>query len=151
MKREDMRHILAVGTSDKHSVMLAIILALHFDDKSSISSLRGEARDWGIQPRFDEIMSIAETRASSCRDCPAAPPPRRKPELPRGVELSIICGKVPVVGLDKMSILHEHVAWLLQTITGTTGKADALFEYCEDSDADAARILRACCEIGLKG
>ncbi|CAK0805600.1 unnamed protein product [Prorocentrum cordatum] len=55
-----------------------------------------------------------------------------------GIELDLIHSAegqiVPVVGLEKVSVFHENVSWILQLATGTTGKADSVYEYTADQE-----------------
>merc|ERR1712241_780979 len=53
---------------------------------------------------------------------------------PEGVKMDIICGLVPVIDLDKSSIFHESVSWLLQTAMDSGGKADSCYQYCDDRE-----------------
>mmetsp|Transcript_52243 Transcript_52243/g.93077 ORF Transcript_52243/g.93077 Transcript_52243/m.93077 type:complete len:325 (+) Transcript_52243:1-975(+) len=61
-----------------------------------------------------------------------------------GVELFMVCGTVPVVGMEKASMFSEHASWLLQTALGWSGKADSLFKW--DAQPD---IMRVCKKAGL--
>lgn len=61
-----------------------------------------------------------------------------------GVEIMLLPGSLPVVDLDKTSIFHENASWLLQTATGSTGKADGCYDYCTDNE-----ILRQCQTLGF--
>lgn len=49
-----------------------------------------------------------------------------------GVRLEIVCGYVPVITLDATTVFDDCVSWLLQTATGSSGKANSLFDYFVD-------------------
>lgn len=65
-------------------------------------------------------------------------------KMPDGIELSIIDGSVPVLGLDKASMLDEYASWLLQIAARSEGKASSLYDYIHDD-----RILARCRSLGL--
>jgi len=51
-----------------------------------------------------------------------------------GVKMNIVNSNVPVVELATHSIFHGNASWLLQAATGSCGKADGLYEYCQDKE-----------------
>ncbi|CAK0814158.1 unnamed protein product [Prorocentrum cordatum] len=61
-----------------------------------------------------------------------------------GVEVDVVCRNVPVVCLNKASDFEENAAWMIQATSDGTGRADSLYEYCNDSD-----VMSACRKLGL--
>lgn len=51
-----------------------------------------------------------------------------------GVKMNIVNSNVPVVELATHSIFHGNASWLLQAATGSCGRADGLYEYCQDKE-----------------
>lgn len=156
LKAKELRHVKAVGTTGKRSVMLAVVVELRSYklDKAFIGLLESGQQSvvkkhltnggdcdsswssgWGAHWDKGEDWSKywVEPRPGKAKNVEAPVEP------PDGVELSVVCGKVPVLDLDKSSIFHENVSWLLQTAMGSSGKADSLYEYTVDRE-----IMSAC-------
>eukprot|EP00439_Symbiodinium_sp_Y106_P085749 s538_g29.t1 len=78
-----------------------------------------------------------------------------KPKKPgHGVKMNIVNSNVPVVELATHSIFHGNASWLLQAATGSCGKADGLYEYCQDKEVTSIcvrdlRIARQSIEIEI--
>merc|ERR1719245_2225246 len=70
--------------------------------------------------------------------------PRVHTDAESGVQLGIILGQVPVVGLDKLSVFQESASWLLQEVVASEGKAGSLYEVIDDST-----IYAKCGEMGI--
>jgi len=62
-----------------------------------------------------------------------------------GIKLSIVLKSVPVVEMSTDSIFHGNASWLLQAATGSSGKADGLYEYFQDREIASACVR----ELGL--
>ncbi|CAE7892724.1 BRCC3, partial [Symbiodinium necroappetens] len=56
------------------------------------------------------------------------------PSPRHGVKMNIVNSNVPVVELATHSIFHGNASWLLQAATGSCGRADGLYEYCQDKE-----------------
>lgn len=152
--KNGLRHVKAVGTTGKRSVMMAVVVALALEKGDELGELWKELRAYKLDAPFVEVLQSGQQSASAtlssatsstatAMDCDD----RGDPETisVEGVELDIVCGGIPVVTMDKSSIFSESVSWMLQTALESTGKADALYEYCSDKE-----IFSACkLQLGL--
>lgn len=186
LKAKELRHIRAVGTNGKRSVMLSVVVALAMHaPPGAMDALGKELRDYKLDKAFAHLLESGgvgrameslcsegarprrsrdadwggggsgggggdweapqRSRAPATDGAPRAPrKPRAPPQPPDGVEVQIVCGMVPVLDMDKRSVFHENVSWLMQASMACGGKADSFFEYCEDRDC-----MNACRALGL--
>lgn len=138
LRDNDLKHVKAVGTTGKRSVMLAIVVALALEDDRKLGGLWNDLREYELDKAFVGLLESGKhavsSRVADDSSCMAF----------NGVQVNIICGNVPVLSLEKDSVFHENVAWLLQMAMDSTGKADSFFEHCEDRE-----ILAECRRRGL--
>jgi len=211
LKSDEFRHVKAVGTTGKRSIMLAVVVALALEDPDNcMEDLWKELRQYKLGKAFVRLLesglqtvndgtpvgngrhddhnegqreSFKDVRKDNYKDnywdnwewndsgdwskgssssgaragrdredrenrrradaSPARPPVgenggrdgrRDALQAPAGTEVNVICGNIPVLDMDKTSVFHENVSWLLQTAMESTGKADSLFEFCNDRD-----------------
>lgn len=145
VRQRELRHVKAVGTSGKRSVMLAVVVALALQHGFDLKAMCRELRAYRLDER--DFLALIERR----RPGPESPPQSEdegdstKDALAEeGVELQLLRGGVPVLGLAKDSVLQEHASWLVQTASGTSGKADTVYEYFSDGG-----VLAECRRLGL--
>ncbi|CAE7887213.1 BRCC3 [Symbiodinium microadriaticum] len=55
-----------------------------------------------------------------------------------GIKLNIVQKSVPVVEMGTDSIFHPNASWLLQAASGSSSKADGLYEYYQDREVASA-------------
>merc|ERR1719221_863226 len=139
LKQRDLRHVKAVGTTGKRSVMLSVVVALALEDGGALGELWRELRDYNLDTAFVELLRCGRQTVSN-GGCARSP----SPPAPDGEDLDIVCDQIPVLGLEKASIFQEYASWLLQTAMSSSGKADSLYEYCEDRE-----VLTECNRLGL--
>merc|ERR1719210_1045040 len=139
LKQRDLRHVKAVGTTGKRSVMLSVVVALALEDGGALGELWRELRDYNLDTAFVGLLRCGRQTVSKGGCTRSESPP-----APDGVELEIVCERIPVLGLEKASIFQEYASWLLQTAMSSSGKADALYEYCDDRE-----IITECNRLGL--
>lgn len=139
LRQQGLSHVKAVGTTGKRSVMLAVVVALALEDGDALDGLWKELKDYKLDGHFVDLLRSGRQTLSGDQDGDVSAP------AAHGVELSVICGTVPVLGLEKDSVFHENVSWLLQTALSSSGKADSLYEYCDDRE-----ILTECRRMGLE-
>lgn len=165
----EFNHIKAVGTTGKRSIMLAVTVALALHDEEGMDDLWTDLREYKLNrpfwdllvhgnPRYgvsywNDYKSTGATSASSWSggaDWGSSAKDQSPPPQPvSGVEILVVReGKVPVLTLERMSVLHENVSWLLQTALSSGLKADALFEYTSDS---SEAIVRNAARLGSAG
>lgn len=108
------------------------------------SSWWKDSGDWskkGSSARENRDREGRQSRSVS----PARRPPRDSgkglaaPTPPAGTDINVVCGMIPVLDMDKTSVFHENVSWLLQTAMESSGKADSLYEFCDDK-----QVISAC-------
>ena len=132
VRHRGLRHVGAVGATDKRSVMLALVVALARQDPFDLRTICNEM--CGYRYFCREFLALVD---SSFR-CTESPPQSEGDEDTRDAIEGPSClpslqliGKgrlVPVLGAPaKNSIFHNNAAWLIQTATGTSGKADSVF------------------------
>lgn len=188
LKAKELRHVKAVGTTGKRSVMLAVVVALALEDPdNAMDALWKELRAYKLGKAFVKLLesglqavhkkgshdaddwdsgwdnsgwmsgdwrggggrereSSATREKASASHRPSAAYAgggggrrEQQPVEPSdGIDLSVVCGMVPVLDLDKSSIFHENVSWLLQTAMDSSGKADSLYDFCNDREIIAA-------------
>lgn len=137
MTREDLTHMRAVGVAGKRSVMMACLVALYRDPGRHTMNHKAfwEAlQDYELDGPFEDIIATVDGHQNgddSSSYGPSAPTDRGSYNKD-GVELNIILGNVPVVNLEAWSPFEQSASWLIQAATGTTGKADGLYEYIDD-------------------
>jgi len=142
LKQSNLKHVKAVGTTGKRSVMLAVVVALALEDGDALGELWKELRDYKLdKPFVDLLHSGRETVSNEAADNGDGPSGSLASD---GVDLSVVSQQVPVLGLAKDSIFQENASWLLQTALSSSGRADSLYEYCSDRD-----ILNQCRRLGL--
>jgi len=167
LKQEGFQWVRAVGTTGKRSLMLALVVALAIEKEDLLDELWALLRSYHIHTHFAEVLHCSKEALSmvnfsrqspapkdtmnslsrglrpALADCAAAADPE-VPEDSHGVDLQFVGNGVPVLGLDKTSVFQGCASWLLQTATGSDGKADGLFEYF-----NARELVSACCSLGL--
>eukprot|EP00928_Gymnodinium_smaydae_P090025 TRINITY_DN7388_c0_g1_i1.p1 TRINITY_DN7388_c0_g1~~TRINITY_DN7388_c0_g1_i1.p1 ORF type:complete len:768 (+),score=113.50 TRINITY_DN7388_c0_g1_i1:236-2539(+) len=153
--------VRAVGTSGKRSLLLALTIALTLQSPEATARLFGMLREYNIVAQWAEVFGrckeakssnskgtayvrndadsknqLTDIRGSeaSLQDVPGA----------EGIQLSVVCDNVPVISLDKSSILNENVSWLLQTVTDSGSKVDSLYKYADDP-----AVSSICSKMGL--
>lgn len=136
--------IRVVGTGGKRSVMLAVVIALALRGVGKLNDLWTEVHEYDLEEPFSRIISIARDQLVRPNKSPEASG-NKKSVMVEGVDLQIICGRVPMLDVNRTSIFYENVSWLLQTATGSSFKADSLYTFCDDKE-----ILKVCHSMGLK-
>mmetsp|Transcript_111815 Transcript_111815/g.311149 ORF Transcript_111815/g.311149 Transcript_111815/m.311149 type:complete len:689 (-) Transcript_111815:340-2406(-) len=164
LKRHDLRKVRAVGTTGKRSVMLALVVGLSLKKGDTLHELWELLRSYGLYAAFAEVLNLgkeamaktsysASKKAHTGKTTKSSPSPWTSESDPvasilsdtsSGVELSMVCKNVPVIGLDKQSVFQESASWLLQTAMSSESKADALYDFYLDKE-----ILAECCQLGL--
>jgi len=165
LKRLDLKAVRAAGTT-KRSVMFALVLALTLQKDFQSRALWEALRSYGLFGPFAELLDAGREAMQPrprkggaegdrwIATATAAPPGGRSPSPSPacgrdgppvdGVKVSVVCGQVPVITLDRGNRLEENASWLLQTATSSDGKAGALYEYCRDDE-----IMNGCRTLGL--
>lgn len=61
-----------------------------------------------------------------------------------GVDVTIVCERVPVLTLDRGSIFDINASWLLQNATGRHQKVESLYQDCDQESAQYRKIVSEC-------
>jgi len=159
LKRSDLKGVRAAGTT-KRSVMLALVLGLSLHEEFHSRELWDVLWSYDLYGPFLELVSVGKgamsskrdlggggkggQRAAAARGSSLSPSPARSEPPIEGVDVCFVCGRVPVIMLEKGSCLDESASWLLQTALSSEGKAGGLYEYCNDRE-----ILAGCRGMGI--
>jgi len=151
--REDLRHLRAVGVAGKRSVMMSCVIALYRDPGSYTMNHKAfweSLQDYDLARPFEDLIETVDGKQEWSYSSHSSSNNRsnssggggyggREEETVEkgtyrghGIELNVVCQKIPVVNLETSSIFHGNASWLLQAVTGELGKADGLYEYVED-------------------
>ena len=139
-----LRHndlIKAVGTTGKHSVMLALVVALVWRQEEKLHNLSKALRGHRLEDEFWDVLESAKVyRYETSRNVP-----KDRTGTAEHIDLHLVCDRVPVLSINKPSVLPGFVSWLLQMALSSEERADSLYEYCEDDE-----IADACVQLGFK-
>lgn len=147
---EGLTDVVGVGRNGKRSVMLALAIAVIFYvGPGEFEDLFAEMTQHDLMDKFDAMMQHAWLAIRELRNKYAPEPPKHKDNHEEddgfGVTLQVVCkGTVPVLTLEKSSVFNSRASWLLQTATGTEGRATATYDFVQDE-----RIIRECKQVGF--
>eukprot|EP00443_Scrippsiella_acuminata_P045298 CAMPEP_0115263200 /NCGR_PEP_ID=MMETSP0270-20121206/49786_1 /TAXON_ID=71861 /ORGANISM="Scrippsiella trochoidea, Strain CCMP3099" /LENGTH=320 /DNA_ID=CAMNT_0002679171 /DNA_START=23 /DNA_END=981 /DNA_ORIENTATION=+ len=139
VRQANLHHVQGFGCG-KRSTMLAVVLALALEKKGILPELWSMLETYKLDEPFREILRKAQQQAPPV----VKRPPPQQPIIQLGVELHIVCRKVPVLGMEKASVFQETASWFLQVAVNSLRKADSLYQYVADKTLQAE-----CLKIGF--
>lgn len=146
IRLEQLAFIKAIGVGGKRSEMLALVVALGLKFSESLMPLFEELQKSGLGEQLAALLQSAAMKPAELGEDPEETMKEALQEVQsEGVEFLLTKSHVPVLDLAHDSIFQEHSAWLLQSATGESGKADSLYEYYDDPE-----VVRECEDRGLK-
>merc|ERR1712217_315016 len=95
LRKPELKHLKAVGTSGKRSVMLSCVVALALEDGEALSDLWKELRAYKLDKPFVDLLQSGQETVSNAHSSKHSDQPSSYTDVD-GLEISVVCGCVPV-------------------------------------------------------